>query len=126
MSWFRRRPPAATERVVDVLLGLHLHSPDVLVGDLPSGDRLKSIAAETLSRRGGALRLSDDAYVRAIVSSSEADLSIQMMRAGDEARGLMGEVLAERGLDARGYQYELWSEELSQDVWVQWAVAVRQ
>jgi hypothetical protein len=126
MAWFRKRSAASRGSVVDVVLGIVVHSPNILVGDIPEGDRLKEIAGETMGRQDPKLTLASDAYVRLINAHGTDGLSIQLMRAQEDARGLMEGLLGERGLDARAYGIQVWSEELSQDIWEVWAVAARE
>lgn len=52
MKLLRRKRPQAVEPapVVDCMLAIYVHDLKTLLSDMPSGDRLKSIAAEALQR----------------------------------------------------------------------------
>ena len=123
----RRKKPQMEESsaVVDCMLAIYVHDPRTLLSDMPSGDRLMSIAAETLRRHDPTQDLSISAYVRTVVTGGALSMADQEVQALNDAPGMMKDVLRDRGLAARSHTYEVWAEELSPKVRVVWAAAVR-
>ena len=110
---------------VYAMLAIYIHDPDALLTDLPSGDRLKPIAAETLQRHDPTQKLHASAYVRTVVSGGGLSIAEQVVQARSDAPGMMKDVLQERELDAEDYKHEVWAEELSPKIKVVWVAAIR-
>jgi hypothetical protein len=107
------------------MLAIYVHDPKTLLSDIPSGDRLKSIAAEVLQRHDPTQDLTDDAYVRTVVTGGGLSMADQEAQAQRDSPGMLKDLLRERGLDAEGYKLEVWTEELSPRVRTVWAAAIR-
>ena len=109
---------------VEVVLGIHTHDPDVAI-EMPSGDRLREIAAESLARHDSTRSLHADGYVRAILASGGGPLPAAEGQALRDAPALMKGVLEERGVDPHQYSIDVWSEPVGDRVRVVWAAATR-
>ncbi len=119
-------PSASGSRtaVVDAMLAIHVSEPGVLLTDMPSGDRLISIAGDAL-RRHGTVQLAADAYVRTMHTGGGRPMAEQETLARKDAPGLMSDLLSERGLLAAEHETDVWSEALNPKVGVVWVAAVR-
>lgn len=110
---------------VAAMLAIHVHEPEVLLTDMPSGDRLLEIAQAALSRHGGSQRLAMGAHVRGMVTAAGTSMATQEERARSDAPGLMADYLRERGLGVADHEIEVWSESLNPKVRVVWVAAAR-
>lgn len=120
-----RRSAGGLSRVVNAMLAIHVHDPKTLLTDMPSGDRLKSIAGDALSRHDPTLTLSSSAYVRAIVTGGGLSMAKQEVQARSDAPGMMKDMLRERRLGSSSQEVELWTEELNPSVRVVWVASIR-
>ena len=113
------------EPLVDAMLAIYVHDPDVLLTDLPSGGRIAAIAREALVSHDPTLAASDDCYVRAVVTNDVQPIADQEKQARTDAPDLIDGVLRERGLQTREYEHDVWTEELSPKISVVWIAARR-
>ena len=99
-------------KTVEVMVAIHVHDPDLMLTDAPSGDRLRAIASEALNRHDPSQTLAPGARLVGVVAARPAT-------------GVTDGVLGELGLTKKKYSLEMWDEALSDQITVKWVAASR-
>lgn len=153
MSWFRRSSskspsrPAALDKAggthadsIEAMLGLFLHEPEILLTDVPDGERSREMASTALLRRGKRT-LAPNAPVKLLVAGDTEDpaqamslgtprtpadcpsIEEQEHSARRDAALMTGDLLEQAGRSRDEYSMDQWIEEASPTVKVFWTAA---
>ena len=117
-------PPGGTgeKQIVDAVLGICVHDPDTLIQPPSSVEQTASTA---VSRKLENTTLAPDLKAWYLIPHGAASFAEMERQARQDLRDKIRQLMLQNGLRPHDYEFRTFAEELSSDVKILWAVAIR-